>query len=202
MIKVNTVTLEAIREELHLALVGLEEHTLQNLQLELDPVPPEFIGIEYWPSTDDTPAFDKRTHTLGDETLIPDIQTKTVSAVKALVKKSASDVNQYARKVVTGRMQTELNKDINIGGGIISNREELAANRDLLDGSEDSKINFESGHKLITMAQQNTIVANMKARHRTVNTRAHDIATLIKSQTTVTGKINTLDTEINIGWPT
>jgi len=200
-IKVTISTLEAVREELPAFLKGLDEETLQNIQSIADPVPPHLSGIEYWPEVDDTPAFDSRTHTKGLETLTADAGTKTVSSVYALDELSLDDVIAHCEKEVRAKMNQVLTSDIDVGGGIISNRAELQENRDLLDGTGPSEVNFNSGHRTLTVPQQNTIKNNLKSHHRGSHKRAHDILELIMAETTGTDKVAVLDTELPLGWP-
>lgn len=93
MIKVNVRTLECAREAVHPRLKGLSAESLRNLQsLSPDPLPPELVDIEYWPWSEDTPAYDTRSLTKGAETLTADADTKTVSVTSALVPRDSVQV--------------------------------------------------------------------------------------------------------------
>lgn len=85
MIKVNVNTLEATREAIPDSLIGLSDETLQNLQSELNPVPADLVGIEYWPEILITPDFDPLTEQLEGETLVADADDKTVTATQLVV---------------------------------------------------------------------------------------------------------------------
>lgn len=92
MIEVNIATMTAQRTSIAAELVGLDADTLRNLQTVLDPVPDHLTGIEYWPEVDETPAFDPDTYARGEETLTPDIETKTVKTVGAVVARADEEV--------------------------------------------------------------------------------------------------------------
>lgn len=85
MIKVTLSTLEATREELPDNLLGLDEETLRNLQTELNPVPAELVGIEYWPEVVSIPDYDPLTQKLEGETLVADEAGKFVTATAIVV---------------------------------------------------------------------------------------------------------------------
>ena len=200
MIKVNTSTLEATRDELPGYLKGLSKQTLQNRQAVLvPPVRPSLADIEYWPAEDKTPSFDERTHTLGDEVLTADAETKTVSVVRARTRKAKGEVARYCRTMVSDRMNQELNKEVEIGG-VMTSRAELMENRDLLDGSAASDLNLKDGTIRLTKAQQVSIANGLRSRHRASHKRAHAIIGLIKAASTGIAMIAVLDAEIDRGW--
>ena len=62
----------AIREPLPAALAALLPETLMHLQTALTPVPPDFIGMEWWPEVSDYPQYDRDSETTGDEVLTVD----------------------------------------------------------------------------------------------------------------------------------
>jgi len=198
MIKVTISTLTAVREELPDFLKGLDPETLQNLQVSIDPSP--IADVEYWPEVDKTSSYDDRTHVLGNETLTVDAGTKTVNVVRKRVKRPVAEINQHCQDMIRAKMNTVLAQDIDIGGGTISNLAELRENRDLLDGSVASSINFKSGHRNVTKAQQTTIKNKMKGHYRDAHRRAHMILELIKAESTGTAKIAVLDAETDSGW--
>jgi len=200
MIKVTISTLTAVREELPSYLTR-DVYTLQNLQSIAKPVPDYLFDIEYWPEVDKTPSYDDRTHVLGDETLTVDAGTKTVNVVKKRVKRPIAEINQHCQRIIRAKMNQVLAQDIDIGGGTISSLEELRENQDLLDGSVASAINFKSGHRNVTKAQQTVIKNKMKGHHRASHNRAHAILELIKAESTGTAKIAVLDTQADQGWP-
>lgn len=91
-IRVDTIQLTATREDLPVELKGLDEYTLQNLQDELDPVPPGFENIEYWPenlvsqSIQDTEKFGDEILTLAANKIIDvtyEVLNKTADELQA-----------------------------------------------------------------------------------------------------------------------
>lgn len=94
MIKINTNTLEATREPLPKALKGLTVDTLQNLQSELNPVPTEFLDIEYWPEVEQSTSYDQYTQYLGEEILTVDAPSKTVTVSHVVMEKTAEVISQ------------------------------------------------------------------------------------------------------------
>lgn len=96
LIKVNIVTDECSREPVPKQLQGLDEITLQNLQTEgPDPMPIEFIDIEYWPEVDRTPAYNHDTHQKGEEILILVKKSKEVHVTYSIVTKSIEDLAAF-----------------------------------------------------------------------------------------------------------
>lgn len=78
MFEVTLSTMTAHRVTLPSELVGLDANTLRNLQTALDPVPAQFIGIEYWPAELVETAYDHNTHKIDGETLVVDAERKVV----------------------------------------------------------------------------------------------------------------------------
>ena len=144
------------------------------------------------------PPYDPVIETLGQTTVVTE---DAVTVLQVVTAKTIPQVNRFCRDTVRGKMHEKLSEDIDIGGGILSNRTELLENRDLLDGSGPSSINFASGHKKLTVAQQGTVKNNMKSHHRASHKRAHDILELIKAETTQADKVAVLDAELDTGWP-
>ena len=81
MIKVNILAEPpfAYRDPIPDELKGLSNSTLQNLQTELNPVPQEFVGVEWWIENYENTPHDTETHKYGAEILTPDVATKTVN---------------------------------------------------------------------------------------------------------------------------
>lgn len=96
MIKVTISTMVAVREDLPDSLIGLDAYTLQNLQSELNPVPDELAGIEYWPEITVTPDYDPMTEKLEGETLAANAVDKTVTATAIVVTLSAEEQSAIA----------------------------------------------------------------------------------------------------------
>lgn len=92
MIKVNILTLDAVREAIPAGLQGLTAETLRNLQTELDPVPFAYANVEYWPEIHPSPDFDPLLATLGAETFDVDEQGKTVTVTRAIVPRPVVDI--------------------------------------------------------------------------------------------------------------
>lgn len=108
MIKVNIQTLECTREPLPAELRGLLEHTLQNLQTEIDPIPQGLENIEYWPEIDDTTLYDEGKHSTGAETLTPNVGAKTVSVVHDLVLRPVSEVASEKLEEISSILDSKL----------------------------------------------------------------------------------------------
>jgi len=110
MIKVNTQTLEATREAIPAALIGLDDETLSNLQSELNPVPDDFKGMEWWPEviTDQTLTNLQK---FGDEILAAN-DDKTVSVSYEVLDKTTEEI---AADLVDMKVQkkAELNEVFN-----------------------------------------------------------------------------------------
>lgn len=94
MIKVNIQTLDAEREPIPVNLRGLDDSTLRDLQTALDPVPDEFLNIEYWPSSY-TPSALSGNYVTG-ETLVADAATKTVVVTDVLTDYTAAELATQA----------------------------------------------------------------------------------------------------------
>lgn len=90
MIKVNINTLEAIREDIPQALVGLSDHSLRNLQSVLSPIPVEFLDIEFWPPVD-VEIVVGADEKIEGENLAANAMTKTVNVTPVLVPKTSED---------------------------------------------------------------------------------------------------------------
>lgn len=102
--KVNIKTLTATREGIPMPLIGLSADTLRNLQTALNPVPAEYIDIEYWDEVDITPTYDNTTHTLdGTETLTADIVTKTVKVAKGIRAKTAEELATELAELIAAK---------------------------------------------------------------------------------------------------
>lgn len=200
MSKVKISTMKATSEPIPKDLIGLDSYTLQNLQEELDPVPDQHLDTEYWPDVDVTPAHDSRYQTLGAATLTVNQGNKTVSVAKAIVDNSNQVINQFVRSELSKRTVIEMAADYTIGN-VTTNRAELEAFRDELDGSEISEINLKNDSYTLTIAQQNNIRNSIKARYRAINKRSFVIAELIKAAPAGADRVSVLDAEINTGWP-
>jgi hypothetical protein len=101
MIEVNTKTLTATREPIPTALQGLSQDTLRNLQMELNPVPVEFLDIEFWDEVDVTPAYNPSTHTLdGEETLLVNSTNKTVEVTRGVRAKTTEELEAERKALV------------------------------------------------------------------------------------------------------
>lgn len=144
------------------------------------------------------PTYDPVIETLGQTTIVTE---DAVTVLQIVTPKTVDEVTQYCQDSVRTKMNGKLSEDIDIGGDIVSNRAELLENRDLLDGTGPSSINFVSGHKKLTVAQQNTVKNKMKSHHRASHKRAHDILVLIKAEADIADKVAVLDNEIDQGWP-
>lgn len=95
MIKVNTQTLNAIREQIPANLKGLSIDTLTNLQTELNPVPVELVNVEYWPSVLTTQTI-TASQKLGDEILTAIAADKVVEVSYYAVDKTAEEIQAEA----------------------------------------------------------------------------------------------------------
>jgi hypothetical protein len=91
MIKVNTQTNTASREAVPKALKGLSPETLINLQTALNPVPPEFIDIEFWPENL-LPQTLLDTEKFGAEILKPQVKDKVVDVSYVIETKSDEEI--------------------------------------------------------------------------------------------------------------
>jgi len=170
-IKVTISTLTAVREDLPDYLTT-DEFTLQNLQSIADPVPDYLFDIEYWPEDDDTPAFDPRVHVKGAETLTPDDGTKRVSAVCVLDDIPLVDVTATCDKEIASKLEETLTKELDIGGGFMSNLEELRKNRDLFDNSGSTEVYLKSGHRVLDDTQKTTARNKMRGHRKASHKRA------------------------------
>ena len=91
MIKVNTQTNTASREAIPANLLGLTNHTLSNLQTELNPVPADLVNIEYWGET----LVDQSvtaTQKFGSEVLTVNTSTRSVDVSHSILDKTAEDL--------------------------------------------------------------------------------------------------------------
>lgn len=91
MIKVNTQTNTASREAVPKALKGLSPDTLINLQSALNPVPPEFIDIEFWPENRLSQTL-LDTERFGAEILTPQVKDKVVDVSYVIETKSDEEI--------------------------------------------------------------------------------------------------------------
>lgn len=92
MIKLNVSTLQATREAIPANLRGLSDHTLTNLQTELNPVPVDLIDIEYWPEivANQTITNDQK---FGDEIFVINSGDKTVSVSRQILNKTGAELS-------------------------------------------------------------------------------------------------------------
>jgi hypothetical protein len=91
MIKVNTQTNTASREAIPANLLGLTNHTLSNLQTELNPVPADLVNIEYWGET----LVDQSvtaTQKFGSEVLTVNTSTRSVEVSHSILDKTVEDL--------------------------------------------------------------------------------------------------------------
>lgn len=97
-IEVNLSTGIATRVELPEDLVGLDVDTLRNLQGDLDPVPPQHVGIEYWPPKNmpqTIPAGSKR----DVEILTANATIRRVEVSYTIIPKTAEELDLEAAVV-------------------------------------------------------------------------------------------------------
>lgn len=106
MIKVILETLTPSREPLPSNLRGLNTHTLQNLQTELNPVPDDLTGIEYWPEIKVTPEFDPMTEKLEGEILTANAGDKTVTVEAIVVDLSPEEIATIAANAESQAIKT------------------------------------------------------------------------------------------------
>ena len=120
MIKVNILTLDAIREALPASLAGLNSDTLQNLQTALDPVPFEHANMEYWPEIDATPPHDSTLFYMGDEAFTVNENDKTVSVERAIVSRPVADIANDIEAALKVEADARENTVITYGGMSLS----------------------------------------------------------------------------------
>lgn len=110
MIKVNISTDAMNREPIPAALHGLNEETLKNLQSELNPVPNEFLDIEFWPEVATEPNLEKN-EKLGSEILTLDKPNKRVLVSYNVEQKTQQEIEaeiEVSKSKIQSQIQERL----------------------------------------------------------------------------------------------
>ena len=210
MITVNVNTQELSREAIPAYLKGLDVHTLNNLQAELNPVPLNLTDIEYWNEVGQATVYDSETQKLGNEILTIDVINRVVNITHEVVELIAQEIQDNLNTAKASKITSLESKALKVqledltAGGVTFTTDaesisEITSSLSIMGRNPTETIDFKGksgwavANKAALEAMQDAVWAKRKSTN--ANEKLHDDA--INALTTVQA-VN--DYDIATGW--